>query len=141
MSDQGSILKETKNTLGISEDLDEFDTDVMLHINNAFFALRQLGVGPAKALYIDSEATKWNEFTLDDSIGAVKSYIWASVRLAFDPPENSWANDALEKQKQEAQYRLMVDAEERRYPYDELERNRRTSRTVELERRAGDYYS
>ena len=42
-----SILKSTKNILGIADDYDVFDLQIMTHINSAFSTLTQLGVGPA----------------------------------------------------------------------------------------------
>lgn len=45
MSDTGSILEEIKREVGMPEGMDEFNTDVIMFINNmAFFELHQIGV-------------------------------------------------------------------------------------------------
>ena len=41
-----SILDTIKQLLGIQYDYTAFDTDIIVHINSAFMALNQLGVGP-----------------------------------------------------------------------------------------------
>ena len=40
-----SILNDIKKMLGITEDYDVFDTDIMVHINGAIGILNQLGIG------------------------------------------------------------------------------------------------
>ena len=42
-----SILTSIKKLLGITEEYDHFDQDLILHINSVFGILTQLGVGPA----------------------------------------------------------------------------------------------
>ena len=43
-----SILTSIKKMLGISEEYDIFDADIVMHINSVFMTLTQLGVGPAE---------------------------------------------------------------------------------------------
>ena len=42
-----SILTSIKKLLGIAEDYEHFDQDIIMHINTVFAILPQLGVGPA----------------------------------------------------------------------------------------------
>ena len=42
-----SILTSIKKLLGISEEDDYFDPDIIMHINTVFTILTQLGVGPS----------------------------------------------------------------------------------------------
>ena len=41
-----SILTSIKKLLGIAEEYEHFDVDIIMHINAAFSVLTQLGVGP-----------------------------------------------------------------------------------------------
>lgn len=115
-----SILGSVKKVLGIHEDYDAFDTDVIMHINTAFFLLNQLGVGPEKGYRIEDGTSKWSDY-LDSSLDldAVKSYIFVRVRLLFDRPETSYGIQALERQASEFEWRLSVQVDRRR---DESER-------------------
>ena len=47
-----SILTSIKKLLGIPEDDESFDTDIIIHINSVFMILNQLGVGPTKGFKI-----------------------------------------------------------------------------------------
>ena len=42
-----SILTSIKKLLGITEEYEHFDQDIIMHINSVFSVLTQLGVGPA----------------------------------------------------------------------------------------------
>ena len=42
-----SILTSIKKLLGITEDYEQFDTDIIIHINSVFMILTQIGVGPS----------------------------------------------------------------------------------------------
>lgn len=42
----GTILGTTKKLLGLAEEYTVFDQDIIVFINNAFFTLHQLGIGP-----------------------------------------------------------------------------------------------
>ena len=42
-----SILTSIKKLLGITEEYEHFDQDIIMHINSVFSGLTQLGVGPA----------------------------------------------------------------------------------------------
>lgn len=43
-----SILTSIKKLLGITEEYEHFDQDIIMHINSVFSVLTQLGVGPAE---------------------------------------------------------------------------------------------
>ena len=78
-----SILTLTKKMLGIEEDYDHFDPDIIVCINSAFMTLYQLGVGPENGFSIQEKTSMWEDFLVDRSdLEAVKSFIVLSVRLA-----------------------------------------------------------
>lgn len=109
MADSDSILTSTKKVLGIVKEDTTFDLDVTLHINATFGTLEQLGIGPVGGFMIADASAVW-----DDFLGArlpynmVKSYVYLSVRLLFDPPTTSYLIDALQSQKKEYEWRLNV---------------------------------
>lgn len=113
VSDQnGSILKQTKKLLGLPDDYDVFDMDIILHINSAFSTLHQLAVGPTQGFSINDDTAIWSEFIAEDhNINSVKSYIFIKVKLLFDPPSTSYAQEALLKQANEYEWRLNVHSE------------------------------
>ena len=47
-----SILTSIKKLLGIAEDYNQFDQDLIMHINSVFSILNQLGVGPSEGFSI-----------------------------------------------------------------------------------------
>ena len=93
-----SILTSIKKLLGISEDVDNFDTDIIVHINSVLMILNQLGVGPVEGFSISDKTAKWSDFIPNDSsIEAVKSYVYLKVRLMFDPPTSAAAIESMNK--------------------------------------------
>ena len=63
MSD--SILTSTKKILGIDEDYEVFDLDILTHINSVFATLNQLGIGPDDGYQIADKADTWDLFQDD----------------------------------------------------------------------------
>lgn len=107
-----SILTSIKKLLGISEDVDNFDTDIIIHINSVLMILNQLGVGPAKGFSISDKTAKWSDFIPNDSsIEAVKSYVYLKVRLMFDPPTSAAAIESMNKLISEYEWRINVMVE------------------------------
>jgi len=104
-----SILTETKQMLGIPATDVVFDIDIVILINSAFMVLNQMGVGPETPFSIDDSIAEWDDFLTEISTyQAVKSYIYLSVRLVFDPPGTSFLIDSLARTKQELEWRLAV---------------------------------
>lgn len=107
-----SILTSIKKMLGIEESYAHFDADIIFHINSALMTLNQLGVGPKNGFFVSTDEQTWADF-LGESMRfeAVKSYIYARVKILFDPPTNSSVLEALNKQIAEFEWRLNVQAE------------------------------
>lgn len=105
----GSILNDTKKTLGMDPSYTAFDTDIMMHVNTSLSTLEQLGVGPAYGYMITGPDETWADFVGDDPrFNSVKSYVYLSVRLVFDPPSTSFTIAAMEKQLEELGWRLSI---------------------------------
>lgn len=107
---ENSILDSIKKLLQIEPSYDEFDVDIMIHINSVFSTLFQIGVGPQDAAYqITSQANAWSEFIADNIyLNEVKSYIYLRVKRLFDPPETSFAGEAFKEQLKEMEWRLQT---------------------------------
>lgn len=117
-----SILLTIKKMLGLEDDYGAFDTDVIVGINSAIFVLTQLGIGPQGGFSIHGPGETWRELIGNaKNLEAVKSYIYIKTRLVFDPPTNSFLLDALNKQAQEFEWRLNVNAEHKEKPEEEGE--------------------
>lgn len=107
-----SILNSIKKLLGIAEDYDHFDSDIIMHINSVFATLTQLGVGPEDGFSIDDESEKWEDFLPDERmIHSVKSYMFMKVKLMFDPPLSSAVIECTKEQIKELEWRLQIAAE------------------------------
>lgn len=107
-----SILLTIKKLLGIMEDYTVFDEDIIVHINSSLMTLNQIGVGGEKPFLITGKEQTWNE--LSDNIEylqAIKTYIYISVRLVFDPPASSYVLTALKEQLKEYEWRINIMAE------------------------------
>lgn len=110
-----SILRTIrKMVLGLpinSEDTDEevaFDTDLIVHINSTFSTLEQLGAGPKDGFMITGVDETWEDFIGDAGIKVemIKGYVYAKVKLIFDPPQNSSATEQLDKAAKEYEWRI-----------------------------------
>lgn len=112
-----SILTSIKKLIGLTEDYTQFDMDIIVHINAAFFTLNQLGVGPSSGYSIIDKDNKWDEFkiaaSMDDStiINAIKPYIYLKVRKVFDPPSSSAIMESITQSIAEYESRLMYSCD------------------------------
>lgn len=107
-----SILTSIKKMLGIAEDYEHFDPDIIMHINSVFMILFQLGVGPKEGFVIEDETSVWSDFISDTlSLESVKTYIHLRVRLLFDPPLSSSVIESINRSISELEWRLNVAAE------------------------------
>ena len=77
-----SILISIKKMLGMEENYNVFDTDIIIHINTIFMTLNQLGVGPSSGFKIEDKSAIWSEYIDEDSdLEAVKTNIYLKVKL------------------------------------------------------------
>lgn len=109
-----SILTSIKKMLGISEDDNAFDVDIIININSALSDLNLLGVGPSEGFIISDSTETWESFIglSKNKLEMVKSYVYLRVRLLFDPPQNSFLVASMEKQIEEFGWKINVIVEE-----------------------------
>ncbi|MBR1703110.1 MAG: hypothetical protein IJ716_14380 [Lachnospiraceae bacterium] len=105
-----SILTSIKKMLGITEDYDHFDQDIIMCINSVFTILNQLGVGPEDGYLIESKENEWSEFLPEGKqLELVKTYMYMKVRLMFDTSTlTSPMIEAINRQISEFEFRLNV---------------------------------
>lgn len=104
-----SILTSVKKMIGVAEEYDHFDPDIVMHINSVFMILTQMGVGPAEGFLINDDVATWTDFMGNSTnIEAVKTYIALKVKLIFDPPLSSAVVEAMNRQISELEWRLHV---------------------------------
>lgn len=107
-----SILTSVKKMLGITEDYEHFDADIIMHINSVFMILNQLGIGPVKGFSITDRFSTWEDFLQGgENLESVKSYMYMKVRLLFDPPMSSAVMEAMKQMISELEWRLNVQSE------------------------------
>lgn len=105
-----SILTSIKKLLGIAEEYEHFDNDIIMHINSVFMILTQLGVGPSKGFVITDSSASWDDFLPEggEKLQAVKTYMYMKVKLMFDPPTSSAVMESMNRMVNEFEWRLNV---------------------------------
>ena len=102
-----SILTSVKKLLGIAEEYEHFDADLIMHINSVFMVLNQLGVGPDEGFSIQGAEAVWSDFMpVGSNVEAVKSYIHLKVKLLFDPPASGTVLESYNRLINELEWRL-----------------------------------
>lgn len=109
---QDNILKSIKILLGIQEDYDAFDNEIIYNINSAFMSLYQIGFG-SSPFSIKNKNEVWSDaIENDEFFESVKMYIFQKTKLGFDPPTSSFVLDSIKNQLQELEWRLNIQKEE-----------------------------
>lgn len=104
-----SILNSIKKMLGIEEDFNAFDSELVMYINGALMTLNQLGVG-VEGFAIEDESASWSEFLGSEttSLEAVKTVVYLRVKKVFDPSASSSTQQSYDAVLQEYEWRLYV---------------------------------
>lgn len=117
---QSSILLSIKKAIGAAPDYTPFDTDIMMHINSCLANLYQLGLNAAKKVVVTGPEQQWSSIISGDDVRLhfVKTYVYAKVRMIFDPPTSTAQMQALKDAAAEAEFRISVAVDK---PYDDLD--------------------
>ena len=107
-----NILQTIKKMLGIQNEYDVFDQDILVHINTAFSVLNQLNIGPEDGLYVDADTT-WDMYIDETNLTMIKTYVYLKVKLIFDPPSSSVIVDSINRTLSELEFRLYVEGDSR----------------------------
>lgn len=105
-----SILTSIKKLLGIAEEYEHFDPDIVMYINSAFSVLTQLGVGPEEGFRIEDANKTWSEFLYDDPrLEMVRTYVYLKVKVVFDSTTlTSAVIESMNRQINELEWRINV---------------------------------
>lgn len=118
-----SILMSVKKLLGILPGSTEFDADIIMNINAAFFTLSQLGVGPSDGFVITGDMETFEDFLGADSTieqNQVRMYLFYKTKLGFDPPQSSIVMESIKEMIREAEWRLNVQVENNKQIQNEV---------------------
>lgn len=101
-----SILNTVKKLLGIPQDVDDFDNDLIVYINTVFSMVNQMGIGPLKCYKITNASDKWSDFDNRLDMEDFKTYMYLKVKMLFDPPANNQIMESYNKVIQELEFRI-----------------------------------
>lgn len=104
---EDSILTSVKKLLGLEEDNEAFDLEIMLYINGAITILTQIGVGPSTGYIVSSKEDTYSDWIGDTTLyQIIPLYLFWKTRLSFDPPTNASVIKNYEDSIREAECRL-----------------------------------
>ena len=98
ISNNDSILTSIKKLMGLTEEYDAFDQDILILINSVLFELEQIGVKAKDGFSLTDKTAVWSDYSDDDRLlNALKPYIYMKTNLTFDPPTSSGALDSMNR--------------------------------------------
>ena len=107
-----SVLLSIKKLLGIAEDYDHFDEQILMCINSVLATVHDIGITPTKPIRVWGDTDTWNQIVgTRNDIEDVKTYVYLKVKILFDPPQSSSHIEAINRQIAEIEWRLNVRAE------------------------------
>lgn len=109
-----SVLDSVKEALGIDEEYNVFDMDILAYINGTLMTAHQLGAVDDVTV-LDETTTFGNIINENTQLNALYVYLIMNVRLLFDPPQNSFLVNSLKDQIQEVQWRLCIHGNKNTY--------------------------
>lgn len=109
-----SILRSVAKNIGLPEEYDVFDPDLILHINTVLSDLNQLGIGPEEGFEITDDVTTWDDLLQGEMrLNNVKTYTYLRVKLVFDSGSLTGAViTSMEKMVDRLEYRINLFREE-----------------------------
>lgn len=116
---ESSILLSIKKAIGAAPDYTPFDVDIIMHINSQLANLYQIGLDAARSVVVDGPDQLWTDLIPagDARLQFVKTYIYAKVKMIFDPPTSTAQMQALKDAAAESEFRISVAVDK---PYDDL---------------------
>lgn len=102
---EDSILKSVRIGCGLNSEDTDFDEELLMYANSAFFTLHQLGVGD-KPFVCTGEEQTWEEVPNTKDSEAIKDYVVNKTKVVFDPPASSYVLEALNRYLSELEWRI-----------------------------------
>lgn len=110
-----SILDTIKKLLGLTNDYDAFDEDVIVGINGAISTLAQLGVAALDGFMITGQDETWDDvqgLINVSSLPLIKQYVYLKTKKIFDPPSSGTASSAMNELISELEFRIKVNEDQ-----------------------------
>ena len=112
ISNNDSILTSIKKLMGLTEEYDAFDQDILILINSVLFELEQIGVKAKDGFSLTDKTVVWSDYSDDDRLlNALKPYIYMKTKLTFDPPTSSGALDSMNRIIDRFEWRINLYAD------------------------------
>lgn len=112
ISNNDSILTSIKKLMGLTEEYDAFDQDILILINSVLFELEQIGVKAKDGFVLSDKTAVWSDYSDDDRLlNALKPYIYMKTKLTFDPPTSSGALDSMNRIIDRFEWRINLYAD------------------------------
>lgn len=112
ISNNDSILTSIKKLMGLTEEYDAFDQDILILINSVLFELEQIGVKAKDGFVLSDKTSVWSDYSDDDRLlNALKPYIYMKTKLTFDPPTSSGALDSMNRIIDRFEWRINLYAD------------------------------
>lgn len=108
-----SILTSIKKMLGLMEENEEFDLDIIMNINGAISTLIQLGIEPHSGFIVTSKSDTYEDWLgeMTSSLQSIKLYLFYKTKISFDPPTQPSILESYKELIKETEYRLLYTAE------------------------------
>lgn len=112
ISNNDSILTSIKKLMGLTEEYDAFDQDILILINSVLFELEQIGVKAKDGFVLSDKTAVWSDYSDDNRLlNALKPYIYMKTKLTFDPPTSSGALDSMNRIIDRFEWRINLYAD------------------------------
>ena len=112
ISNNDSILTSIKKLMGLTEEYDAFDQDILILINSVLFELEQIGVKAKDGFSLTDKTVVWSDYSDDDRLlNVLKPYIYMKTKVTFDPPTSSGALDSMNRIIDRFEWRINLYAD------------------------------
>lgn len=102
-----NVVNTIKQLTGIHPEDTSFDLNLIFAINSAINILADIGVSEMEDVVLTDASMTWDELLGGRTdIEYVKTYIAQRVRMIFDPPSSSAANEAMKNLIAELEFRI-----------------------------------
>ncbi len=102
-----NVVETIKQLSGINPEDPSFDINMIVAINSAINILADIGVSEMEDVVLTDSSMTWDELLGGRTdIEYVKTYIAQRVRMMFDPPTSSAANEAMKNIIAELEWRI-----------------------------------
>ena len=112
ISNNDSILTSIKKLMGLTEEYDAFDQDILILINSVLFELEQIGVKAKDGFSLTDKTVVWSDYSDDERLlNVLKPYIYMKTKVTFDPPTSSGALDSMNRIIDRFEWRINLYAD------------------------------